>query len=192
LHYRLSQELHPAIESANETDVELGNDRENGREEARNPALIRLFYRHTHTGRDNQPSKPTLSITRRASIGDIIRRPVELLAGQELIPKPAVERLDVAILPRASGLDEQGLHADLVEPLTHLLGCELRPLSERMYLGTPRRTNRSLSRSNTSSLLSLLATSIARHSRVNSSITTNSRIYRRYSVRSVTKSYDQT
>ena len=40
-----------------------------------------------------------------------------------------------------------------------------------MCSGTPRWTNRSLSRSRTSSLVSLLATSIARHSRVNSSMT---------------------
>ena len=44
------------------------------------------------------------------------------------------------------------------------------PLSQRMCSGTPRRTNRSESRSSTSSLVSLLATSIARHSRVNSSM----------------------
>jgi hypothetical protein len=49
------------------------------------------------------------------------------------------------------------------------------PLSLRMWSGTPSRTNRSLSRSKPSSLVSFLDNSIARHSRVNSSTIDNIR-----------------
>ena len=58
----------------------------------------------------------------------------------------------------------------------------------RRYLGTPRRMNRSLSRSSTSSLFSFLATSIARHSRVCSSTIVSIRKARPSLVRSATKS----
>ena len=51
---------------------------------------------------------------------------VELLSGQELVAEPAVEALAVAVLPRAAWFDEQGFHANLGEPLTHLLGRKLR------------------------------------------------------------------
>ena len=44
--------LHPAIVPADRTHVELGDDRENGREEAENPAGIRLFHDHARTGSD--------------------------------------------------------------------------------------------------------------------------------------------
>ena len=62
------------------------------------------------------------------------------------------------------------------------------PLSLRMWSGTPRRTNRSLSRSSTSSLVNLRATSIARHSRVNSSTIVSIRNARPSDVLSMTKS----
>ena len=51
---------------------------------------------------------------------------VELLSGQELVAEPAVEALAVAVLPRTARFDEQSFHADLGEPLTHLLGRKLR------------------------------------------------------------------
>ena len=51
---------------------------------------------------------------------------VELLSGQELVAEPAVEALAIAVLPRAAWFDEQGFHANLGEPLTHLLGRKLR------------------------------------------------------------------
>lgn len=53
------------------------------------------------------------------------------------------------------------------------------PLSLRIKSGTPRRTNRSLSRSKTPSLVSCRATSIAKHSRVYSSISISIRKARR-------------
>jgi hypothetical protein len=69
-----------------------------------------------------------------------------------------------------------------------LLAVNSLPLSLRMCSGTPRRTNRSLSRSTTSSLVSFLATSIARHSLVYSSPIVSIRIGRPSDVRSITKS----
>jgi len=54
-------------------------------------------------------------------------------------------------------------------PLPDALGRELARESLLMLSSTPLWTSRSLSRSSTSSLVSFLATSIARHSRVNSS-----------------------
>jgi len=62
------------------------------------------------------------------------------------------------------------------------------PLSLRMYSGTPRRTNRSLNLSKTSSLVCFRATSIARHSRLYSSINVSIRKARPSDVRSCTKS----
>ena len=53
---------------------------------------------------------------------------VELLSGQELVAEPAVEALAIAVLPRAAWFDEQGFHANLGEPLTHLLGRKLRTI----------------------------------------------------------------
>jgi hypothetical protein len=72
-------------------------------------------------------------------------------------------------------------------PLT-ALAVNSGPLSDRMCPGTPRRTNRSASRSSTSSALSFLATSMARHSRVYSSITVSMRKARPFRVRAWTKS----
>ena len=66
------------------------------------------------------------------------------------------------------------------------------PLSLRMCSGTPRVTNSQANRSSTSSLLSDRATSIARHSRVCSSMTVSMRTQRPSCVRVCTKSYAQT
>ena len=62
------------------------------------------------------------------------------------------------------------------------------PLSLRMWSGTPWRTNRSLSRYKTSSLVNFPDTSIARHSRVYSSTIVSIRNARPFDVRSMTKS----
>ena len=53
---------------------------------------------------------------------------VELLSGQELVAEPAVEALAIAVLPRAAWFDEQGFHANLGEPLTHLPRRKLRTI----------------------------------------------------------------
>jgi len=71
-----SQKLHPAIVPADRTHVELGDDRENGHEEAWNPARMRLFHRHRRTGNGEparQAGKPMFTIRQHASIGDAIR-----------------------------------------------------------------------------------------------------------------------
>ena len=62
------------------------------------------------------------------------------------------------------------------------------PLSLRIYAGQPLTANKYLSTSVTSGPLIFRLTSIARHSRVNSSITTNNFISRPFSSRSVRKS----
>ena len=66
-------------------------------------------------------------------------------------------------------LDKQRLHTNSLRPLPHTLGRERLRESLRIFSGTPLQMNRSLSRSRTSSHVSLVATRIARHSRVNSS-----------------------
>ena len=63
--------------------------------------------------------------------------------------------------------------------------------SERRYLGTPRRTNKSLSRSSTFSLVSRLVTSIAKHSRLYSSMIVHIENAYPSLVRSATKSYSK-
>jgi len=62
---------------------------------------------------------------------------VELLSGQELVAEPAVEALAVAVLPRTARFDEQSFHADLGEPLTHLLGRKLRTIVAADILRAP-------------------------------------------------------
>ena len=75
---------------------------------------------------------------------------VEALTLEALVPELAVKRLDVAILPGAARLDEERLHGHALEPVTHGLGGELGPLSERMWAGTARRTKSSARQASTS------------------------------------------
>ena len=74
-----------------------------------------------------------------------------------------------------------------IQPLT-AMAINSGPLSERMNPGAPRVMNRSASTSITSAELSLRATRIDRHSRVNSSTTFSIRNLRPSRVRSSTKS----
>src|SRR6187455_3297124 len=113
---------------------------------------------------------------------------VEDLAVEQFVAKLRVEALAVAVLPRAARLDERGLGADSCNPLSHSLGDELRPLSERTWPGTPRRMNRSDRASMTSVELSLRSMRIARHSRVNSSMMLSMRNFLPLWVRPSTKS----
>ena len=53
---------------------------------------------------------------------------VEDLSIQQFIPKLAVEALDVAVLPGAARLDEQGAHLQPAQPLPHRLRDKLRPV----------------------------------------------------------------
>jgi hypothetical protein len=55
-----------------------------------------------------------------------LQKPLEDFTVEQFIPQLAIEALDVAVLPRAARFDVQRLYADLLQPLTHLLGGELR------------------------------------------------------------------
>ena len=47
---------------------------------------------------------------------------------ERLVPELPVEALVAPVLPRASGLYEEGLSSDLLDPFPLLPGCELRPV----------------------------------------------------------------
>ena len=49
----------------------------------------------------------------------------EALAIQEFVPQFAIEGLTVPVLPGTPRLDEQGLHAEPVQPSPHRLGAEV-------------------------------------------------------------------
>jgi len=53
---------------------------------------------------------------------------IEDLPLEQLVAQLAVEGLDVAVLPWASGLDEERPHAQLGQPCAHLFGGEFRPV----------------------------------------------------------------
>lgn len=114
---------------------------------------------------------------------------VEDLRVQQLVPQLAVERLDVAVLPRAAGLDKQRLHAPS-SPSHFLTDSDANslPLSERMCSGMPRARNRSARAWITSLALSLRSTRIASDSRVYSSTIVSIRNALPSCVRSITKS----
>ena len=61
---------------------------------------------------------------RAQTMGD--RQTFEFFDGKELIAKPAVETLGVAVLPGRRGLDEQGLHGHVVQPALQAPGNEFR------------------------------------------------------------------
>src|SRR5262245_14894986 len=61
----------------------------------------------------------------------------ELLALQQLIPQPAVERLGVAILPRCPRLDVQRPDARPRQPGPQRLGNQLRPVVAAQMTGEP-------------------------------------------------------
>lgn len=54
---------------------------------------------------------------------------LEYLRIEQLIPQFAVEAFDVAVRPRRARLDEERLHADLPEPVSHGRCCELRAVA---------------------------------------------------------------
>ena len=113
---------------------------------------------------------------------------VEHLPVQQLVAELGVEALAVAVLPGASGLDERGPGSHRGDPLSHGLGDELGTIVRTDWPGTPRRMKRSDRTSMTSVDLSLRSTRIARHSRVNSSMTFSMRNFLPLWVRSSTKS----
>ena len=112
----------------------------------------------------------------------------EDLAVEQFVAQLAIEALAVAILPGAAGLDVEGLRADPCEPLAHDLGGELRAVVRTHMVWHATVDKRSLRRKRTSSAPSRRPTSIARHSRVYSSITVNMRSGLPSCVRCATKS----
>ena len=69
---------------------------------------------------------------------------------QELVAQPCIEALDVPVLPRRAGFDEDGRRADRGDTVPDGPGDAFEPLSERMLAGMPRRMNRSARTSMTS------------------------------------------
>ena len=53
---------------------------------------------------------------------------VEDLALQQFVSHLAVETLNVAVLPRTTGFDEQGLHLERSQPVSHPLSNKLRAI----------------------------------------------------------------
>ena len=51
---------------------------------------------------------------------------VEAFAVEALVTELAVEGLDVAVLPGAAGLDEEGLDTKTSKPVAHSMGSEFR------------------------------------------------------------------
>ncbi len=103
---------------------------------------------------------------------------IEELAIQKLGAEFPVERFDIAILPRASGLDEQGAHADLTEPLSDRGRREFRSVVRTDMCRRPTLYEQIRKALQACWDCSRLATTIARHSRENSSITTSMRSFR--------------
>jgi len=64
-----------------------------------------------------------------------LRQAQEQLTVEQLVPKPAVEALHVAILPRARFLDVERANARPRQPLLDLLGNELRAVVAPQVLG---------------------------------------------------------
>lgn len=50
---------------------------------------------------------------------------VEDFTIEQFIPQAGIEALDIAILPRAAGLDIEGADAEPTEPFAHRMGYEL-------------------------------------------------------------------
>ena len=89
---------------------------------------------------------------------------------QALVAELAVEALVVAVLPRLAGIDQGGVDLRFGEPFQDRLAHELGPLSERRNAGAPCALIRRVSTSMTRAERMLPATSMAWHSRVNSSM----------------------
>lgn len=117
-----------------------------------------------------------------------LRQAQEQLAVEQLVPKPAVEALHVTVLPWARLLDGERANARPRQPLLNLLGNELGPVVAPQVLGCTPHGEQVLRVMITSRAVKDRATSIARHSLVNSSIATRIRSCLPSSVRSVRKS----
>jgi len=97
-------------------------------------------------------------------------RGFELLATWELVAQAAVERLDPGVLPRRSGADEDGVGALNLHQSTTTLAMNSGPWSKRTFLGAPR-CKAKASKQRTTPPASMEHSTMARHSRLDSSIT---------------------
>jgi hypothetical protein len=62
---------------------------------------------------------------------------VEDFTIEQFIPQAGIEALDIAILPRAAGLDIEGGDAEPTEPFAHRMGDELGTVVGPDMLGWP-------------------------------------------------------
>ena len=90
---------------------------------------------------------------------------------EQFVTQLAVERFHVPVLPGTGLLDIQRTDLRMAKPALDLVGNELETIIRADVLRAPRTANRYCSISFTSLALNERATSIARHSRVYSSIT---------------------
>ena len=113
---------------------------------------------------------------------------VEDLAVEQFIAKLRVEALAIAVLPRAAGLDVGRPGSDRSDPFLDGFGNELRAIVRTDVAWNAAQDEQVRETSMTSVDLSLRLIRIARHSRVNSSMTLSMRYFRPSWVRSSTKS----
>src|SRR5215469_10711215 len=97
---------------------------------------------------------------------------------QKFVAQLAVEGLVVAVFPWAAGFDVKCPDTDLTEPFTHRRRDELRPVvGTDVCSGGPCSMKRSASVSSTLPLFKRRSTQMARHVRLNSSMTVSMRSF---------------
>ena len=176
-------------------DTVSTNDREPLRASKRPPCCVRKRIRRHHDLRRRRPvakrgmrPHPVVVPTPTLNHNLCLPQRVEHLTIEQLVTQPRIETLDIAVLPRTARRHVGRLGAERSDPPLTASAMNSGPLSERIYPGTPRSMNNSASISMTSTDLSLRATRMARHSRVNSSTRLSMRCLRPSWVRSSTKS----
>ena len=117
---------------------------------------------------------------------------LEPLHPETLVPELSVEAFVGLVLPGLAGVDRCRLDAGLAQPLQHSSRYELGTVVGAKIVGAPRTLTHFDRTSITRGERMLPATSIARHSRVNSSITVRHLIFCPFAHASNTKSYAQT
>ena len=127
---------------------------------------------------------PSPALNEHSGLGECVKD----LSVEQLVSELSIKRFVVAVLPRTSGFNEQGLGSDALQPLANGRGGELRPVVRTDPLRDTSIDEQLGQVTSTSSEFSLLATSIARHSLVDSSITVSIRNALPSEVRSMTKS----
>ena len=90
----------------------------------------------------------------------------ELLDVEQLVAHPAIERLDVGVLPRGAGLDVDGPRPGEAAPVRSAQAMSSGPLSILRWPGAPRWATRASMTASSSSAPQVRPTRIARASRV--------------------------